>query len=113
MVKKVVYILVGAPPSSVLELDVDLQNTFEALQYACGTEKFCNIQSHQVRNPRDRTPESDRSRDLIPNRKKDGTLDDLDNFADASSPIGHSSGRENKSEMSQGPQGLPIAGKLL
>jgi hypothetical protein len=33
------FILVGEPPSSVLELDVDLQNTFEALQYTVA-EKF-------------------------------------------------------------------------
>jgi len=32
MVKKS-FILVGAPASSAQEIDVDLQNTFEALQY--------------------------------------------------------------------------------
>ncbi|ESZ91096.1 putative Cytochrome 4F5 [Sclerotinia borealis F-4128] len=91
MVKKS-FILLGQPASTSQELEVDLQNTFEYLQYNVA-------QNFSIAQPSGISFQTD----------KDGVLDDLDNFVDASSLIGILIDGNQVRDV-PGPTGLPIAG---
>ncbi|TVY82115.1 Cytochrome P450 4F5 [Lachnellula suecica] len=91
MVKKS-FMLVGAPASSAKEIEIDLQNPFEYLQYDVA-QTFAIAQSKGISFQ----------------TEKDGALDDLDNFTDATSPIGILVDGNQVRDV-PGPSGLPIAG---
>ncbi|EMR85284.1 putative cytochrome p450 protein [Botrytis cinerea BcDW1] len=91
MVKKSFFLL-GQPPRTSQTLEVDLQNTFEYLQYTVA-QKF------SIAEPSGISFQTD----------EDGVLDDLDNFVDVSSPIGILIDGNQVRDV-PGPTGLPIAG---
>ncbi|KAI9650423.1 hypothetical protein NHQ30_000437 [Ciborinia camelliae] len=91
MVKKS-FILLGQPARTSQEIEVDLQNTFEYLQYNVA-------QSFSIAEPSGISFQTE----------KDGVLDDLDNFVDASSPIAILIDGNEVRDV-PGPTGLPIAG---
>ncbi|KAH6665570.1 cytochrome P450 [Halenospora varia] len=91
MVKKS-FVLEGQPSKTSKQIDINLQTTFEALQHNVA-------QSFAVAQPSGISFQTE----------KDGILDDLDNFTDATSPIGILVDGKQVRDV-PGPKGLPIAG---
>ncbi|QSZ35283.1 hypothetical protein DSL72_008152 [Monilinia vaccinii-corymbosi] len=91
MVKKS-FVLLGQPARTAQEVEVDLQNTFEYLQYSVA-------QTFSVADPSGISFQTD----------QDEVLDDLDNFVDASSPIGILIDGNQVRDV-PGPKGFPVAG---
>ncbi|TAQ85331.1 hypothetical protein B7494_g6339 [Chlorociboria aeruginascens] len=65
------FVLLGEPANMAKDINIDLQNTFEVLQNTIA-QKFSIAEASGISFQ----------------TTKDGVLDDLDNFTDASSPIG-------------------------